>query len=165
MYLPRFCIVLGIRWCLLMLADIRQNIHGVTNMHWCPEKVRKQTDLNDDHLKELLVHLLWCKSKEMNFARIAVIFCSTLTHPENWRHIFFLKASIHLNYSVFQPLVNSSSLLCRGAWRGNFLILILFLLRIIIYPILIKTRPFNCSNKIATQSSNLVGVYQRSSFN
>lgn len=41
-----------------MLADIRQNIHGVTNMHWCPEKVRKQTDLNDDHLKELLVHLL-----------------------------------------------------------------------------------------------------------
>lgn len=123
MYLQRFCIVLGIRWCLLMLADIRRNIHGVTNMHWCPEKVRKQTDLNDDHLKELLVHLLWCKSKEMNLASIAVIFNSKLTHPENCRHIFFLKASIHLNYSVFQPLVNSSSPLCCGAWRGNFLIL------------------------------------------
>lgn len=57
MYLQRFCIVLGIRLCLLMLADIQQNIHGVINMHWCPEKVRKRIDLNDDHLKELLVHL------------------------------------------------------------------------------------------------------------
>lgn len=57
MYLQRFCIVLGIRLCLLMLADIQRNIHDVINMHWCPEKVRKRIDLNDDHLKELLVHL------------------------------------------------------------------------------------------------------------
>lgn len=42
-----------------MLADIRQNIHGGTNMHWCPEKVRKWRDLNDgDHKQELLIHIL-----------------------------------------------------------------------------------------------------------
>lgn len=46
MYLQRFCIVLGIRLYLLMLADIQRNIHDVINMHWCPEKVRKQIEFH-----------------------------------------------------------------------------------------------------------------------
>lgn len=101
-----------------------------TKYTWCDKyalvswksKKTNRVSCDDDHLKQLLVHLFWCKSKEMNLASIMVIFSSKLTHPENCRHIFFLKASIHLSYSVFQPLVNSSSLLCCGAWMGNFLI-------------------------------------------